>query len=502
MPIPPFTRCAFLVLPVPTLVLRKRIRAPMRRHSALFAIALAACSGASRAPEAPNAAGVPRVGPPAGSVIVVGGGAQGPELWAKFIELAGGPDALIVDVPTAGGDSIDLTTAGAALRRAGARNVVVYHTKDRTLADNDAFVAKIANARGIWFDGGRHYRLVDSYAGTKSQRAFEAVLARGGVVGGTSAGASILASYLVRGAPSNNNNIMNHPQYLVGFGYLRNTAIDQHVVARERLPDLHDSLIVRRPDLLAISEDEGTSWVVRGDTAEIIGRNKAFVYNGHDANDPGRPFLMLHPGDRYDLGARRVMSRAASGTKLTDAFVDDMFAPWRDAVRGGATVLVARDGKVLVNKAYGVPMQRRYQPETGVPNFSLGGLGAVLDDAAGGSTPNTAGVRRAATLGGAQRIAYDSAHRAWSASVDDMYRVELGRFVVAPGARDTNRVPSAFTREQDRGLERFSVFGTSDGKQTAWLRYPAQRTVVLVLTGDPSADAKGLATKLADRLLR
>jgi len=95
------------------------------------------------------------------------------------------------------------------------------------------------------------------------------VLARGGVVGGSSAGATILGSYMVRGAPSNDNRIMNHPQYLVGFGYLRGVAIDQHVVARDRLPDLHDSLTSRRPDLLGISEDEGTAWVVQGDRAEI-----------------------------------------------------------------------------------------------------------------------------------------------------------------------------------------------------------------------------------------
>jgi len=32
--------------------------------------------------------------------------ALGPEVLGKFVELAGGPDALIVDVPTAGGDSV------------------------------------------------------------------------------------------------------------------------------------------------------------------------------------------------------------------------------------------------------------------------------------------------------------------------------------------------------------------------------------------------------------
>jgi len=114
-----------------------------------------------------SAIGAPRVGPRTGSVMVVGGGQQGPEVFAKFIELAGGPDALIVDVPTAGGDSIDTSDGGRGLKSAGARNVVVYHTTSHTLADADSFVAKIANARGVWFGGGRHYRLVNSYAGTK-----------------------------------------------------------------------------------------------------------------------------------------------------------------------------------------------------------------------------------------------------------------------------------------------------------------------------------------------
>ena len=230
----------------------------------------------------------PRVGPPTGSVVVVGGGAQGPEIYARFIELAGGPDALIIDVPTAGGDSVYPPTwrGKRGLEAAGARNVVVLHTIDRAVADADSFVAPIRRAGGVWFEGGRQWHLVDSYAGTRTERAFHDVLARGGVVGGTSAGASILASYLLRGARSGNGIIMA-PGYEQGFGFLRGVAIDQHVVARERLRDLADSLLPRRPELLGLSEDEGTAWVVRGDTAEIIGRNKAFVYGGADPNDAG-----------------------------------------------------------------------------------------------------------------------------------------------------------------------------------------------------------------------
>src|SRR5205085_11502480 len=154
------------------------------------------------------------------------------------------------------------------------------HTNDRKLADADSFAAILKKAGGIWFEGGRQFHLVDSYAGTKVEQGFHDVLARGGVVGGSSAGASILGDFLVRGAPSNNHVIMDDPSHEKGFAFLRGVGIDQHVVARERLADLADSIISKYPTMLAISEDEGTAWVVRGDTAWIVGRNKAFAYGG------------------------------------------------------------------------------------------------------------------------------------------------------------------------------------------------------------------------------
>ena len=444
-----------------------------------------------------SARGTPSVGPRTGSVMVVGGGQQGPEVFAKFIELAGGPDALIVDVPTAGGDSINISESGRGLKSAGARNVVVYHTTSRTVADADSFVAKIANARGVWFDGGRHYRLVNSYAGTKSERAFQAVLDRGGVVGGSSAGASILGDYLVRGAPSNDNRLFNHPQYLKGFAYLRGVAIDQHVVARERLPDLHDSLTSRRTDLLGISEDEGTVWVVRGDSAEIIGRNKAFVYNGRDANDAGKPFLTLRPGDRYNLATRRVVSRAIDATPLTQMFVDNVFASYGDSASGGAAILVAQDGKVLVNRAYGIAVQRRFTPETGAPHFALAGLSTVLNaalapDSTGRIT--AASVRRVTGMGGTQRLAYDSTTKRWTGNVDDLYRFDQ--------ARTTQNVePKGLWIDVVRGDVMQVVYGISEGRRSAWVRFPGRKTTIIILTNDDRFDAKSAADRIADRLL-
>lgn len=474
--------------------------------------------------QAPNTA--PRVGPPHGTVMVVGGGAQGPDLYAKFIELAGGPDALIIDVPTAGGD-----TAYAAdwrgtrgLKTAGARNVVVLHTIDRKVADSDSFVAKIAGAGGVWFEGGRQWHLVDSYGGTKTERAFHDVLARGGVVGGSSAGASILSSYMLRGARAGNATIMA-PDYEVGFGFLRNTAIDQHVVARERLRDLADSLMPRRPELLGISEDEGTAWVIRGDTAEILGRNKAFVYGGRDPNDFGVPFLTLRPGDRYDLGARRVLHRAIDDSPLTIAFVDSLFGRTGAASDPTATVLVARDGKVLVNRSYGIPANSKYTPTTTSPNFPLGDIGGTFRAMAAQVTardsrrspsdslpayPQLVSRRLFAPLGINKSTV--SATGEIASNVDELYRWELGLQWPRAFVRDSAGtaasgsdaalldVAAGWHADAVRGMPRLSAFGTADGRRNAFVRFPEQRTAIIILTSSDTVDARAIAERLAERL--
>lgn len=492
-----------------------------------------------QAQAAPTASGPPRVGPANGTVIVVGGGSMGPEIYKAFIEAAGGPDALIITVPNAGGGD-SYAQDGPSTRgwkAAGARHVYTLFTKDPRVADTDSFVAVIAKAGGIWFEGGRQFRLVDAYAGTKTEAAFNAVLARGGVVGGSSAGASILGDFLVRGAPSNNNLIMDYPGYEKGFSYLRNVGIDQHVVARERLPDLADSIITKYPQLLGISEDEGTAWVVRGDTGTIVGRSKAFVYNGSDAPDAGKPFLTLYPGDRYDLGARRVIERASATSPVTAEFVDALFARYAAGGAGQATVLVAKDGKVLVDRAYGIAPQARYMPATTVPQFSLGKMSEVFEAICAQIpeppartqpvAPPPGSPASARSMGPAQtpfqrcvsqRAASPVGLHKTSATpqgdvqsnVDELYRVSLGLEYAPTYSRalpdaGSARQPIDGAKGWERGRMgntlRYQSFAESGGKRGAWLRFPEAHATVIILTDDPSADARGMAEAIVGKLL-
>jgi cyanophycinase-like exopeptidase len=181
----------------------------------------------------------------------------------------------------------------------GAKNVVTLHTFDRDVADSDGFTEPIRRAAGVWFGGGMPEYLLDTYAGTKAEVEIKNVLARGGVVGGISAGAVILAGDTVNGSLSADRQWVMRK----GFGLLRGVAFQPH--AQTPKPD---SWMLKRPDLLRIAADNSTAWLVVGDVAEIIGGGNAYVYEETGtAGDPRA--ITLRPGDRYDLAAR-VIRRA------------------------------------------------------------------------------------------------------------------------------------------------------------------------------------------------
>jgi len=145
------------------------------------------------------------LGPAKGNLVIVGGGATGQEIWSRFLALAGGAEnANIVVVPTAGmavpdDGKVPETSTPRVLERLGVKHVTVLHTRDRKVADSEEFVKPLLAATAVWFDGGRQWHIADSYLGTRTQKEFEAVLERGGVIGGSSAGATIQGEYLWRG---------------------------------------------------------------------------------------------------------------------------------------------------------------------------------------------------------------------------------------------------------------------------------------------------------------
>jgi cyanophycinase len=264
----------------------------------------AACAGSPAPRSVPASNGdatavAPRVGPTTGHLIVAGGGRLGPEIMDRFIQLAGGPSAHIVIVPTASesDDFPDDWGGYDVFRRAGVASVTVLHTRDPGEADTEAFNAPLKQATGVWIPGGRQWRLADAYLETRTLDALFGVLERGGVEG---------------------NTIMMAPGHERGFAFLRDAAVDQHLIARGRENDMLE-VIARYPALLGIGLDEGTAIHVTGDRAEIVGRSLVAFYNTSDSD--GEPYYFLGAGDVFDLGERRVIRgdrKAAPGRELLE----------------------------------------------------------------------------------------------------------------------------------------------------------------------------------------
>jgi cyanophycinase len=278
----------------------------------------------SPSPSPSPSVGPPEIGPARGSLVIVGGGLRSESILKRFLDLAGGPEASLVVIPTAG-ESDDLADYAEDLRdlaNAGAHHVKMIHTRDRKVADSDAFVAPLREARGVWLPGGRHWRLADAYLGTRTQAALRDVLARGGVIGGTSAGATILGSFMVRGDTKGNTLMVG--DHVEGFGFLKNVTIDQHLLRRNRQFDLIP-VIESHPELLGIGLDEDTAIVVRGDRFEVMGSGYVAIYDRTRRIDSGGQFYLLAPGDRYDLKTREAERPQPRGVPI-DRVVK---APWK-----------------------------------------------------------------------------------------------------------------------------------------------------------------------------
>ncbi len=240
----------------------------------------------------------PVAGPKAGTLLVVGGGDK-TSIWPEFLDLAGGKDVPIVVITTAspknGTDNKDFQE----LQALGATHLTLLHTEDRTEANSDKFTAPLRSAKAVWITGGRQWRLVDSYLNTKTEKEIFNLLDRGGVVGGSSAGASIQASYLLRGARSGNKVLMA-PGYEEGFGFLQNVAVDQHVNTRDRVDDM-SQVLDAHPNLLGIGLDESTGIIVRKDRADVVGAGTAHFTTREGGKDRA---YELQAGGAFDLASR------------------------------------------------------------------------------------------------------------------------------------------------------------------------------------------------------
>ena len=183
--------------------------------------------------------------------------------------------------------------------------VQVLHTRDWAIADSPSFVAPLKSATGVYLVAGNAGRYTDAYLGTRTQAELMAVLSRGGVIFGSSAGAIVQGSFVVRGRPD--KPLLMAPGRTTGFGFLKNVAINPHLTSTQRDAELVN-VVDAHPDILGIGIDDDAALLVRKDVFEVIGAGRVAIY---EQRTPWRVMVLLAESwgtiDLFEVGQGRAV---------------------------------------------------------------------------------------------------------------------------------------------------------------------------------------------------
>jgi len=253
-----------------------------------------------------------------GSLVIGGGGPLPDEVLDRFAELAGGPRARVVVIPTAdpGASLVDPAEYAAPWRKRGVASVRVIHTLSRAEADVPDFARPLDGATGVWLTGGHQHWLGSAYAGTAVERGIQGVLARGGAVGGTSAGAAAMTRVMIDGG-------RGEAIEARGLDLLPGAVVDQHFLRRNRMGRLL-GVLARHPGLVGFGVDERTALVVRLGTMQldVVGDSYAVAcLPGPSGGNPRLEFLKR--GDRADLDSLKSSPDAITSTAGLDSLLGE-----------------------------------------------------------------------------------------------------------------------------------------------------------------------------------
>ena len=287
--------------------------------------------------------------PPLGTVFAIGGAEaklRRRTVLEAFVAAAGGSDARIAVVSSAsslGYQVVEVYTS--VFTSLGAREIISLRPESRTQAHDPDLVEPLGKVSAIFLTGGNQLKLSTFITGTPFGDAIQEAYQRGTVVGGTSAGASILAEHMIAFGAGGSTPKQRMSQLSAGLGLLRGVVIDQHFEQRNRYGRLL-SLVAQSPSLLGLGVDEDTAAVVHdGSRLTVLGRGAVTVLDGQHlvsnafAAKRTTPLLMsgavihiLPAGSQFDLTSRTLLAHetAVPDPEVLEAAAE---ADMRDAVR-------------------------------------------------------------------------------------------------------------------------------------------------------------------------
>ncbi|HEV2891826.1 MAG TPA: cyanophycinase [Frankiaceae bacterium] len=277
----------------------------------------------------------PDVDAPRGVLVVIGGAEDKlgrRTILNRFARLAGGSAASIAVISTASalGDTVT-EVYRAIFERIGVADFRGLRPETRAEADDPACAAMLDDVTGVFMTGGNQSKLSSVVAGTRLGDAIKRAYAAGAVVGGTSAGASVVTTHMVATGAEGATPKERMVQLAAGLGLIDGVIFDQHFSQRNRYGRLL-ALVAHSPQLLGVGVDEDTAMVVTESRyLEVVGKGAVTIFDGSHAVTRAwaakrtQPLLVsdvrlhtLPAGARFDLVTRALLPERRHGHEDPD----------------------------------------------------------------------------------------------------------------------------------------------------------------------------------------
>lgn len=162
----------------------------------------------------------------------------------------------------------------------GIKNIDKLDISKREDAFNDKNINLIKTTNLLFFTGGDQLRITSMIGGTPIYNVIKELCINGGVIAGTSAGASVMSDTMIVEGEDDESPHKCTLKMSPGLGLVKNIIIDQHFAQRGRVGRLLTA-IAQNPEVLGIGIDEDTAILVSDKgTAEVIGSGAVYFIDG------------------------------------------------------------------------------------------------------------------------------------------------------------------------------------------------------------------------------
>jgi cyanophycinase len=258
---------------------------------------------------------------PKGRLLIIGGheDKEGESLILRSLAERVGSGKLVVATLATSEPQASWEEYERVFRRLGVRHV--YHLK--VDAREDALTLRpmqvLEDTSAVFFTGGDQLKITSLIGDTPVYSRIFEIFLEGGVLAGTSAGASVMSdTMLVGGKAEGSHRVEDNLRLAPGFAFAKDMVIDQHFAERGRINRLL-AVVAQNPRIIALGIDENTAIELQpGRGFRVIGEGGVTVLDGREIMYTniaeaaqhetmslfGVRLHLLSQGDRFDLKRR------------------------------------------------------------------------------------------------------------------------------------------------------------------------------------------------------